>query len=464
VQSPAVVVAGATAEAKDAVVGELLGSGKPVLHVPDESYLVIQHGERRTARAFLPGSRKPYPYPASIPGVDRPAESPPRPPRRVELSLPVPLLTSFALVDTPAQGPFGPAYDRIVLDAAARGGALLFTLDAQVPPGQAELDFLVAAGECAANLFLAFWVGTAPGDDPATRMDMYRDAVECRVPGYAEAPWFPVAPGSGAPDLRQALLDWSATKTAAGSGIAQAAGNTAHSSDRTGGTARRRVLTAVDGRESGWEELLGEVVGTAQQAVRQALTVELAGIHQRCGQDIVFGGGCAGMPAALDREMHALSLRGAEQVDTAITEITRRVLAHVLAEAPHDDVLRRVAGALRQRAEEDGPDLPRVLLVTSTSGAVAAVSGGPAASGLAAYQTSTWPGVLPPVGIGVSASCYKRWRDEKADADAARGWLQDAVRGIERELHRVLAERFAVVQQVLTGLIGDAVDHGQLLV
>jgi hypothetical protein len=453
VDIPAVVVTGSTAEAKDAVIGELIASGNPVPGVPDESYLVLRHGARRTARAFLPGSRQPVPYPA--PGTDAPGQPPPsRPPRRVEFSLPAPLLAGFALVGAPAGGAFGPAYNRILLDVAARGGGLLFTLDAPVPPGQAELEFLVEAGRGAATPFFACWVGpvagagTAAGDEVLARMAAYRDAVVCRVPRFAEAPWFPVTAGSGAADLRQALVKWAA------------------GADPPGGPARRRVPTAVDGRESGWAELLDRAVEAAQQAVRQALDAELADVHARCGQEVVFGGGCAGMPAALDREMHALSLSAVDRADAAITEIIRQVLAHVLdeAEPPPDDVVARVAGALRQRVEEDGPDLSRVLLVISTRGAVATVAGAPAAGALAAYQTGTGPGVLPPLGVGVSASCYKRWRDEKADADTALGWLQDAVRGTELALRPVLAERFEAVRQVLTGLVGDAVDHGMLLV
>jgi hypothetical protein len=443
VGSPAVVVAGSTAEAKGAVLGELLVVGGRVLDVPDESYLVLQHGERRTARAFLPGARQPYPYPASTPGAEGPMEPPPRPPRRVELCLPAPPLASFTLVDSPAAGAFGLAYNGIVLDTARRGGALLFTMDAEVPPGQAELDFLAAAAQSGPALFFAVWAGGAP--DPRQAMAAHRDAVTSRVPGFANAPWFLVLAGAGAADLQRALVDWAGRAVVCD-------------------PVRRRVPTAMDGRESGWEEVLDRAVAAARDDVRQALTIELANVHQRCVQDIVFGGGCAGMPAALDRELHALSLRSADRVDSAITEITRKVLAHVLAGEAGDDVLCRVAAALRDRIEEDHPDLARVLLVTSTSGAVAAVPGASAAGALGAYQTPTWPGVLPPLGVGLSASCYQKWRDEKADADAARAWLRDAVRGTEQELWRAIAERSEVVRQVLSGLVGDAVDHGLLLV
>jgi len=455
VDLPAVVVAGSTPEARSAVVGELLGMGNRVLDVPDESYLVLRHGESRAAWAFLPGARQPYPYSASFPGADPVpgsghGEPPPRPPRRVELSLPAPLLTSCTLVEAPVGGAFGLAYNRIVLRTARRGGALLFTLDAQVPPGQAELDFLAAAERVTRTVIFALWTGGAE----APPLPAFRDAIVSRVPGFAEAPWFPVAPGA-AGRLRQALLDWSGAAGpdggVAGTGVA-------------GTGPRRRVPTAVDGREAGWEEVLDRAVAAAQREVREALTIELANLHQRCVQDIDFGGGCAGMPAALDRELHALALYAADRVGAAVAEVTRRVLAHVLAGEAHDDVLHRVAAALRDRIEEDRPGLARVLLVTSTSGAVAAVPGAVAADALPACQTATWPGVLPPLGVGLSASCYQKWCDEKADVEAARRWLRDAVHGTELQLQQALAERFEVVRQVLRGLVGDAVDHGLLLV
>lgn len=452
--SPAVVAAGSTAEAKGGVLGELLRVGRRVLDVPDESYLVVRHGDGPAARAFLPGARQPCPYSSSMPGAEMSGtqtpgfEPPPRPPRRVELCLPVAFLTGVTLVNSPASAAFGLAYNRIVLDTARRGGALLFTLDAELPPGQAELDFLAAAARSGPAPFFAIWAGGAPASQPV--MSAYRDAVVGHVPGLADAPWFAVVGGGGADDLRQALVGWSGATARARAGAASAA--------------RRRVPTAADGQESGWEELLERVVASGLDDVRQALTIELANVHQRCVQDIAFGGGCAGMPATLDRELHALSLHAADRVDSAIADITRDVLAHVLAGDAGSDVLHRVGAAIRDRVEEDRPDLARVLLVTSTSGAVAALPGDSATGALAAYQPDNAPAMLPPLGVGLSASCYQKWRNEKADADAAQAWLRAAIRGCEHELVRAVAERFEVVGQALTGLVGDAVDHGLLLV
>jgi hypothetical protein len=452
VDTPAVVVVGSTVEAKGGVLGELLsgrgsaaadnGVGRRVLDVPDESFLVLRYGDELAAQAFLPGARQPSPY-SSSPGM----EPSPRPPRRVELCLPAALLTGVSLVSSPAGGAFGLAYNRIVLDTARRGGALLFTLDAELPPGQAELDFLAVAARSGPAPFFAVWASGSAAAQPLVAA--YRDAVVGHVPSLADAPWFVVADGGGADDLRQELAGWSRASARAGAAT---------------DAVRRRVPTAVDGQELGWEGLLERAVAAGLDDVRQALTVELANVHQRCVQDIAFGGGCAGMPATLDRELHALSLHGADRVDTAVAEITRKVLAHVLAGEAGSDVLQRVAAAIRERVAEDRPDLARVLLVTSTGGAVAAVPGASATGALAAYQTDIRLDVLPPLGVGLSASCYQKWRNEKADADAAQAWLCDAVGGARQELCRALGERFEVVRQVLGGLVGDAVDHGLLLV
>ncbi len=460
--SSALVVAGSTAAAKAAVVAELLGPGLPMVDVPGETYLVLRHGARPVARAFLPGGTRPHPYQDN--------QLPARPPRRVELSLPAPPLASFALVQSPASGAFEPAYNRILLDAAARGGGLLFALDAAVLPGEEELDFLVGAAQTPVAVFFAFWSTDASlGCDLRTRMAAYRDVVASRVPRFEQAPWFLVAPEAtpdiGAAELREALLDWSAS-----AGRSSGPSVPGSPSVPAGPGVRRRVATSVDGRESGWEELLDRVMTTARQSVRHALTAELDELQDRCAYGVDSDGGPARMPAALDREMHALSLHCTGEVDAAIGGAIRRVLAHVLAEAPRDDVFARVSGALRRGIEEDGPDLARVLLVTSTSGAVAAVSGAAAAGALRAYQSraeasgEVWPGLLPPLGIGLSGSCYVKWRDPEAEAAAARAWLEEAVRGTESALLRTVDERFEVVRQVLAGLVAEAVDHGLLLV
>lgn len=73
-------------------------------------------------------------------------------------------------------------------------------------------------------------------------------------------------------------------------------------------------------------------------------------------------------------------------------------------------------------------------------------------------------GVLPPLGVGLSASCYQKWRDQQAGVDAALDWLGEAVRGTELMLLSALDERFEAVREVFARLVAGAVGHGLLLV
>ena len=93
-------------------------------------------------------------------------------------------------------------------------------------------------------------------------------------------------------------------------------------------------------------------------------------------QELVFGGGCRALPGALDRELHALSLRAVAESDLGVERILTETLTRVFGETPDEAVRRRVAIAVRWGFAEDrsGRELDRVLLVTSTGG-VAAVTG-----------------------------------------------------------------------------------------
>ena len=56
-----------------------------------------------------------------------------RPPRRIEVTHPAPLLQYLSLVDTPGVGGLDPLHAEIALDAVDRATALLFVVDASAP-------------------------------------------------------------------------------------------------------------------------------------------------------------------------------------------------------------------------------------------------------------------------------------------------------------------------------------------
>ncbi|MEV1285569.1 hypothetical protein [Micromonospora sp. NPDC049679] len=461
---PIAVVAVGAGSGRSEVVGALLGTPGRLLDLPETSYLVVKHAPRRQSTAHLPGARQPQPYPPAAAGS---GSRPTRPPRRVELVAPDPLLRHFTLVDTPDTATLGVAGTRILLDAVDRGGAMLFVLAADQAPSPIELELLTEAARGAAAVFFAVtpaadggWAApTAPDplfDAATTAVEAHRANVTAAVPALAGAPWFAVDPAAtDTAYLRRALVEWAGAE-----GLRRASLN-----PPVPPGAARTVRVAPRAHESDWARRLDEAVRAGDHLVRQRLSVELANVHLRVVEEIVFGAGYAGLPAALDRELHALSLRAAAEGDAAVDQVIHDTLSHVLGGSPDEGVRRRVVSAVRRGFAEDpaARDLARVFLVTATGG-VAVLPGAEAVAALAAYPSEVGPPVLPAIGVGLSGGCYLHWRNPRtADPDAARSWAQRAIRAVELELLRETTRRFDAVARGLTALLVEAVDHGILL-
>ncbi|HYN94019.1 MAG TPA: hypothetical protein VES42_09250 [Pilimelia sp.] len=441
----AVLVAGSASPGRRALPAALLQRPVPLPPVPGDSYLVIRYGPRGAPLAYVPGCREP------APPVREPAG---RPPRRVEMSLPDPLLRHFALVDAPSTGTLGTAGVEVAADVASRGGAVLFAAAGGEPLTRAELDLL--AELAARDVPVFFALVPEPADDPALAMDLHREAVAGRVPALAGATWHAVDPAAGdTAYLRRALLDWAAEEGLRRASISPPM--------LTGGSGAGRVSATA--AESGWPAVLEQWSRASTRAAQQRLSIDVANIHLRCVQDIVLGAGAAGMPAALDTELHALSLRATAECDTAVATIMDGILRRVLATVPSDGVRRRAAAAVRRALAEDDAvrDLDRVLLVTAAPG-VAVIAGPGALGALPAYPTEAGRTVLPAVGLAVAVSSYARWRGAThADAGAARSWLRQSTAAVELELRQEVTRRLRAVHRALTALIGETVEHGTLL-
>src|SRR5919201_870724 len=113
----AVVVAGPAGAGRRELLAGLLGVQPGMLGAPTGSCLLVNHAKVPTRAAYVPGYRQPHSY-----GADPLAAGPAlaRPPRRVELGLPDPLLRHFAVLDTPDTGALGVAGGRVLLDAVGR--------------------------------------------------------------------------------------------------------------------------------------------------------------------------------------------------------------------------------------------------------------------------------------------------------------------------------------------------------
>ncbi|MEK8107851.1 hypothetical protein NKG94_27745 [Micromonospora sp. M12] len=95
--------------------------------------------------------------PAPLVRADRDAHGPAlaRPPRRVELSVPEPLLRHFTLIDVPDTAMLGVAGTRLLLEAAGRAGALLFVIAADQAFTAAELNLLAEVAPTSVEVVFA---------------------------------------------------------------------------------------------------------------------------------------------------------------------------------------------------------------------------------------------------------------------------------------------------------------------
>jgi len=465
IEQPAVVVVELPGADGSRVIRALLDQTEHPT-APVGSYLVLRAsaGASGDLRSFVPGYRQPADPPptgdlfAGAPpedAVEAPVPSAPsRPPRRVEATLPAALLRHTALVMAPPTGAFGPAYSRIVLDAAERGGAMLLVAAAPTPLGEPEHDLAVQALERGVTVFLALSQAMT-GELAVARTEAQRHA-----PILAELAWFAVDDPTidGVAALRENIVRWAADER--GRRLASAGKPL-----RTG-----PIRVSSDAADSGWEELLEREIKWRCHAVWQRVAIELAHIHLRGVHELIFGAGCAGLPYTLDRELHALSIFATRQLDSAVAALVDRLLPEVLAVAPDENGLRLIGSTLRRTLDDDQPNgrtRDRVLLVTSTSG-LAVVSGTGAEVNLASYQTTpTGPlaAVVPPIGIALTGGCYLFWRDPThADVDKCRYWLQRVVREVESELRRELELRFRDLSRGVISLLHDAFEHGIVLI
>ncbi|WP_159104560.1 hypothetical protein [Plantactinospora sp. BB1] len=478
----AVITIGPSAEDRRAVLAGLLGAAAPPLRVPAGSFLVVDHGPSVGGAAYVPGLRSSREYRPAPVGAG-PALA--RPPRRVELTVPDPLLRHFTLVDAPDTGTLGVAGVRVVRDAVRRGGALLYVLPDDRPVAAAELDLLAEVAEEAAVFLVGTpgadpgWpagpetstavppeVATAPvdGAEPPAEDDesaeswltARRATLVAAVPALAGVDWIDLDPvAADTAYLRRALVDWASSE-----GLRRAS-----LSPPVVPGATRTVPVAPTARTSDWADRLERRSRELAYQLRRDIALEIAAIHLRCVREVVGGTGVPGLPALLDREVEALSLEVVAACDAGVDKMLDESLARVFGEVPDEGVRLRAAAAVGWglAAERAARDFDRVLLIRE-SGEVETVYGLGAVNALAGYPGGTAGAILPPLGVGLSGGCYQYWRNPcRADPIHARSWLGRALRETEVELCREVSRRFEAVADSLTEVLTEAVRHGRLL-
>jgi Dynamin family len=525
VRRPAVVVVGETKRGKSSLVNALIGVPglSPVdAAVATSTYLELHHppdgsaGEP-SARAWLPGQEDPVALGLGDlrDWASRLGRLPDgvRPPRRVEVHHPAPLLRYLSLVDTPGTGGLDAAHAEVALDAVERADALLFVVDASAPFARPELDFLIAASK-RVNLvvFALTKIDAYPGWRTILADD--RAQLQAHAPRFGAAPWFPVSArlaelavaslsaggpaGGGAggdlvresriAELQHALVDL------AGKGhllrqanvlravrselvrLDAAAGDRMRATDPDPAeVARARhdraALAARKRTESRqWSLALHTQTRRAQVDATGQLRTHLAGVQEEfLGRiDKARGDELRALPQRLDGALHALSVRLSAELECRFRQVAEEVLAQVFA----PDELRHVLGqlnatlrhALSAKPRRDGAGADNMMIALSTAG-VAIMAGRGAVVGASALGAGSLvgAGLLIPVaglGLGLAAGAFVLYRRRvQTDRAQARAWLREVLTEARAALSDEVMHRFTDLQYALTLALDDAIER-----
>ncbi len=516
---PAIVVVGETKRGKSSLVNALIGVPglSPVdAAVATSAYLEFQYAAGESARAWLPGREEPVPLGlanlrdwatrlGSLP------DEATRPPRRLEVGHPAPLLRYLTLVDTPGTGGLDAAHVEVALDAVARASALLFVVDASAPFTRPELDFLVEASKRVNVVVFALTkIDAYPGWRTILADDQAQ--LQARAPRFAAAAWFPVSarlaelalgvPREGAGELigqsgiaglQHALVDLAANGhlldqanvlRAIRSELVQldsAVGERMRATDPDPAEVararqERAALAARKRTESRqWSLALHTETRRAQVDATGRLRMLVGGVQDEflARIDKARGEEFKALPRELDAALHALSVNLSADLQERFRRVGEQVLAQVFA--PHE--LRHVLGGLNARLrhalsakpprEGDGPD--NVMIVMSSAG-MAFMAGRGAVFGASALGAGSLigAGLLVPaagLGLGLAAGAFVAYRRRvQTDRAQARAWLREVLAEARAALADEVVHRFTDLQYALTLALDDAIERrlGQL--
>jgi hypothetical protein len=184
--------------------------------------------------------------------------------------------------------------------------------------------------------------------------------------------------------------------------------------------------------------------------------------------DLGQPGGVQRIPAALDRELHALSLRVSRGLELDARRVAEWILADVGLAGPVPVARERITAAVGAElatlaAARGEPD--RCLLLTAT-GAIGRVAGPGAFAcldALGADPDAHRRPMIPPLGLAVSPACFALWRRRAGSLATVRRWLRTVTREIDSQLRAELAGCLADLEQAVATVASDAIDHGMLL-
>lgn len=505
---PTVVVVGETKRGKSTLVNALLQSPdlSPVdASVATSAYLEFRHGPVAHARAYVPGRPDPLPVPVgdlrdwgTVLGSLPPGT---RPPRRIEVISPAPLLATVGLVDTPGVGGLDSIHAEVALDAVERATALLFVVDASSPFSKPELDFLVEASK-RVNLVVFALTKTDVHPGWRTVLEDDRALLQAHAPRFAGAAFFPVSARlaelagqmssadsaaelhqeSRLTPLRRALEDQVAARSALLRRtnllrsirselvrLDQSLAERMRTADPDAATvgALRDERAAVSARKRQEARTWSLTLTTQTRRARTDATSRLraqVSHQQEWWLNVVDKGGrdqVQRLPYDVDRALHAMSLRLSAELESRFRGIGQVVLREVF----DDQEVTQVIGALNARLQHEASSRPRrdggadqALVVTSSAG-VAMMAGKGATLGVGALTAGLAVPVIG-IGVGLAAGAFLLYRRKVAtDRSQARVWLKEVLGEARAQLSEEIAHRFTDLEYALTVALDDAIER-----
>ncbi|HEY3503478.1 MAG TPA: dynamin family protein [Actinocatenispora sp.] len=509
---PSVVVVGETKRGKSSLTNALIGvpNLSPVdAAVATSSYLEFVHGPQPGARAYIPGREDPVPLRmedvrdygtvlGNLPdGI--------RPPRRLEIFHPAPMLQYATLMDTPGVGGLDSLHAEVALDAVERATALLFVIDASAPFSQPELNFLIEASKRVNMVLFALTkIDAYPGW--RTILDDDRSLLRAHAPRFANAPFFPVSSRlaelalrmpkeaaaevvkeSRVAELQHGLIGLAAKGTALKTANTLRAvrtefvrldisvGDRMKSADPDPALVERlkeeraKVNSRKRSETKQWSLALNTETQRARVEAQSRLRQYMTKLQEDFTKAIEKGTNSKQLPYEVDRALYAVSVRLSHELEHRFRVIGQRILASVFTPQELNYVLRRLNAQLRHALaskpqKESGGDSSMVVVASVGSavsmGRLAMTGGTAAASALGAAAVG---GVVVPVigvGVGLAIGAFMMWkRKGQANKQQAKTWLREVLGEARASLSDDIATRFTDLQYALTLALDEAIER-----
>ncbi len=510
---PSIVVVGETKRGKSSLTNALIGvpNLSPVdAAVATSSYLEFVHGSQPQARAYIPGREDPIAlrmddvrdYGTVLGNLPEGI----RPPRRLEIFHPAPMLQYATLMDTPGVGGLDSLHAEVALDAVERATALLFVVDASAPFSQPELNFLIEASKRVNMVIFALTkVDAYPGW--RTILDDNRSLLQAHAPRFAAAPFFPVSSRlaelalqmpkesaaeivkeSRVAELQHALIGLAAKGTALKTANTLRAvrtefvrmdigvGDRMKSADPDPALLdrlkeeRNKVNARKRSETKQWSLALNTETQRARVEAQSRLRQYMTRLQEDFTKSIEKGGGTKQLPYEVDRALYAVSVRLSNELEHRFRVIGQRILASVFTTQELNYVLRRLNARLRHALaskpqKESGGDSSMVV-VASVGSAVSmgrlAMTGGTAAIGALTTSAAAASVVVPVIGVGVGLAigAFMMWkRKGQASKQQAKVWLREVLGEARASLSDDIATRFTDLQYALTLALDEAIER-----